>query len=488
MNETLTTLIAFVGFLIVFSSLVQAVQEALKGMLKLRAGIWERFFIGIYRSDFGRESKSNSLWLRLWDFIIRPFIIPCKLVKNAWSADFVGEFDKRIERVSGNISKAYKLINKLKGTLQSTINDLEIQTKASGSSDKLLLEKTNELINSDEMRGLLGLRLDKLLKIYDKVVGNDIGSFSTTLHDFYKDIRQALNKLEGNGSAAEAPAISDIDSFKRSCRKVLKAINTIEYKISDYHMQLESKADAWLAQLNAEYKRNMLLWTFMIGLAFVLIFNADAFSIYKDLSSNSGSRSVMVERAVEKSSITNLANSKDLSDIDRELDKGKPDKEKVKKAVLELAGNLEKDYKGYEAEGKVRQIETLKGEAEKVQTDDRDAIDQLRSLSDRLTVLYVGLKTASVEYHLANLSTMELPLGWTEDRKKFNMICENKKSTDEKEQTDGNTGNDPAFMFVMRKITGLLLTAFLITFGAPFWNDILKAIVGLKAGAGKKRR
>jgi galactitol-specific phosphotransferase system IIC component len=39
MNETLSSLIAFVGFLIVFSMLVQAVQEALKNLFKLKTGI-----------------------------------------------------------------------------------------------------------------------------------------------------------------------------------------------------------------------------------------------------------------------------------------------------------------------------------------------------------------------------------------------------------------------------------------------------------------
>jgi cytochrome c oxidase assembly factor CtaG len=33
---------------------------------------------------------------------------------------------------------------------------------------------------------------------------------------------------------------------------------------------------------------------------------------------------------------------------------------------------------------------------------------------------------------------------------------------------------------VIKKLGGLLMTAFLITFGAPFWNDILNALVGVK--------
>ena len=52
MSETLAALIAFVGFLILFSIIVQSAQEAVKNILKLRVGVWERFFINLYSGEF----------------------------------------------------------------------------------------------------------------------------------------------------------------------------------------------------------------------------------------------------------------------------------------------------------------------------------------------------------------------------------------------------------------------------------------------------
>ncbi len=52
MSDTLSTLIAFVGFLIVFSMLVQSVQESLKNLSKLKTGVWKRFFVNLYKKNF----------------------------------------------------------------------------------------------------------------------------------------------------------------------------------------------------------------------------------------------------------------------------------------------------------------------------------------------------------------------------------------------------------------------------------------------------
>jgi len=433
----------------------------------LRAGIWERFFIGIYKSDLGRDVKSEvatSLKARLG-----------KLVKNARTADFVGEFDKRLERLADNIGQAHEFIKNLKKSLQSAIDDIG-KAQDDNKVFKVVQEKVNEILDSDELKGLLGMRLESLLELYDKIEKKAITAFSKALCKFYHEIKEIRGAFERDTDETQGKGLEEVNrAFRSGCKELLAAIYKVEYKISDYHVQFENKADSWLAQLNAEYKRNMLLWTYMIGLAFVFLFNADAFSIYRYLSANADSRSTIVERAVEKSSISNMARSKDLSDIDRELAKEAPDTQKVKSAVLELAGNLKEDYEGYAAEERVKQMERLTEETGKIEVDAPSAKDELRDVSDELTALYVGLKTTSVEYHLANLATVDLPLGWTNDWEKLGRIYEKKESS-------ANLA-----VFAIKKITGLLLTAFLITFGAPFWNDILKAIVGLRGGAGKTK-
>ena len=36
----------------------------------------------------------------------------------------------------------------------------------------------------------------------------------------------------------------------------------------------------------------------------------------------------------------------------------------------------------------------------------------------------------------------------------------------------------------VNKVLGLLLTLFLIAFGAPFWNDVLNTLIGMKKTLG----
>ncbi len=60
MSDTISNLIAFVGFLIIFSKLVQAVQEALKNWFKLKTAVWERFFVNLYRREFLPKETSDK--------------------------------------------------------------------------------------------------------------------------------------------------------------------------------------------------------------------------------------------------------------------------------------------------------------------------------------------------------------------------------------------------------------------------------------------
>jgi hypothetical protein len=47
-------------------------------------------------------------------------------------------------------------------------------------------------------------------------------------------------------------------------------------------------------------------------------------------------------------------------------------------------------------------------------------------------------------------------------------------------------GGKQRLILIFKKIGGLIITIFLITFGAPFWNDILSALVGITKTTFKK--
>jgi len=314
MSDTLSTLIAFVGFLIVFSMLVQAVQEAFKNVLKLKTGVWERFFINLYKKDFPPiedrkekipDIKSTLFWKR-----------------KRISGKFIGEFDERLKRLKGIVGKSETLINNLKTSLYNVVkldpNDTNIQ--------KQILVEIKPLL--DAMEQVAVLKLDVLLNIYDefqnwkiKAVFRKIGT-----------LIEANTKLRDNIMTFKKKEIID---FQKKCEELIDKIKEIERMLSDYRFQIENNIDAWIAQVNEEYRRNMLLWTILIGFIFVFIFNADSFSIYKYLSVDSKARAAIIQKVSETASKIQKANADELNTIESVLRQDKIDE--AKDATLKLS-------------------------------------------------------------------------------------------------------------------------------------------------------
>jgi hypothetical protein len=75
-----------------------------------------------------------------------------------------------------------------------------------------------------------------------------------------------------------------------------------------------------------------------------------------------------------------------------------------------------------------------------------------------------GLTSTNGQEELAKIEQLKLPLGWTA----------NASATD----PQGLPGTFPGWLY---KVIGLLLTAVALTFGAPFWFDLLKKFVGIRS-------
>jgi len=443
MSETLSTLIAFIGFLIVFSMLVQAVQEGFKNVLKLKTGVWERFFINLYKKDFFSiedrkekipDTKSTLFWKR-----------------KRISGKFIGEFDERLKRLKEIVGKSETLINNLKSSLNNVIkldpNDTNIQ--------KQILVEIKPLL--DAMEQVAVLKLDVLLNIYDefqnwkiKAVFRKIGT-----------LIEANTKLRDNIMTFKKKEIID---FQKRCEELLNKIKEIEGMLSDYRFQIENNIDAWIAQVNEEYRRNMLLWTILTGFILVFIFNADSFNIYKYLSVDSKARAAIIQKVSETASKIQKANADELNTIESALRQDKIDE--AKDAILKLSKNLQEDFTLYEDMNNVEKIKNIVKEIEGLSAEELGKEQKLALLKDKegdLSKLYLELQKLSIDYQLGHLTALDLPLGWTADYKEIT-------------SAKGNM----LIYFAVKKIGGLTLTILLVTFGAPFWNDVLGALFGIK--------
>ena len=432
MSDTLSTLIAFVGFMIIFSMLVQTFQESLKNLWKLKSGVWERFFIRIYKKDFSLGSG-----------------IPTSFLTQICQNEFVGNYRTKMQRLKDIIVEYDNTLKDIKSILYDITHP---------SSDKVnfldqLTPSTKKL--AEDVQKLSGLKLDSLITIYDSLDNKSITNFSINLQDFIKN-------SPGFGQKITSAEQNLIPILQLNCKQLLDAIDTIEKKISDYRLQIENKFDDWMAQIDEEYRRNMLWWTFLIGLVFVLVFNADSFSIYKYLNVDTKAQATIVQMAADSTSKTLKSKAEILNDIDIQL-KGK-EIEKAKKAIISFSATLEKDFTNIGLTSNAESAAAINKNISTLKTDKAgNANDEVKNAAEELSRLFIVLQKASIDYQLKGVKSLELPLGWT----------------DSYEEAKSLKGID-LILALLKKLAGLLLTTFLITFGAPFWNDILNALTGVK--------
>jgi hypothetical protein len=280
-----------------------------------------------------------------------------------------------------------------------------------------------------------------------------------------------LNKNKSFADQIKTLKTREIKEFQDKCEALLRKIDEVEIILSKYKSQIENKIDAWIAQVNEEYRRNMLLWTFMIGCGLVFIFNADSFNIYKYISSDSKVQSALIRQVSETTVKTQKAKADSLNIIESALKQS--DVQKAKDEIINLSGNMEKDFAEFNDKPKADETKKLKEETEKFFIKEQDASKKLVFLKDKsgdLSRMYLELQKISVNYQLGRVNSLDLPLGWP---------CDLGDIKDK-------NGNFPLDL-ILKKIGGLFLTSILITFGAPFWNDILGTLVGIKGMTLKRR-
>ena len=228
----------------------------------------------------------------------------------------------------------------------------------------------------------------------------------------------------------------------------------------------------------------MLKWTVAIGAVIVFIFNADAFTIYRYLATHDVARAVLsqkVEGVVMKPQKTK---AEDLNTINDLIKQNKL--KDAKNRILAFSTGLAEDFKAYKKEDRAQLAGTVKKEADNIKVDPptEQAVESLKAKTGELAMLFVSLQKASFDGQLETLTSLGLPLGWVEDWSRLKLLwteTKNKSSEGKKDKGEVPAANAPECgVFLLRKIGGLILTIFLITFGAPFWNDILSALTGFK--------
>ncbi len=433
MNDTLSALTAFVGFLIGFSMMVQAVQEAMKNCLSLKGGVWERFFINLYKKEFGLTNANNDA--------------KAKLIGGS---EFVGDFKSRLERASQIIIKVDDLLKELKKDL---LDIVEI-SPSNPYAPQLMLSKIEKL--SKSISELTGLKIESLLTTFDKFNSNAVKDFSKVVESFPAALR-VLTKESG------AFSYDSIVTFQKQCQSLLDGMLEVEDKILAFRVQIGNKLDAWLAQLNGEYKRHMLKWTVITGALMVLATNADSFAVYKHLSADPKIQQALIQNATDTMERSIETKAVDINGLHSLIETG-DDLSKIREEISEISNKLERDFKKLNRSKEREETNKMRNELQEIVLTQQNAKELLIRKEEEVVGLYVVLQKASIDYFAGNMASLDLPLGgWGEFFKKTATLEDPEKLSE-----------------IFNKIFGLLLTTFLVTFGAPFWNNVLTALLGMK--------
>jgi hypothetical protein len=454
MNETLSTLIAFVGVLIVLSMLVQSVQEAMKRFFTMKAGVWESFWRSVYKNELGLlsgasvpEAKAGfrAKLRSTWGILPRPLQkIVLVLLGPIWRPIYavwrssVGRLDVRMDQLKKNLVTVTGALGQAKTELGQAMPDPGRASPDDWKKAKPQLEAT--------LKKVADLKLGTILNIYKSVDASEV----------IPKLESALTTIFGDPTGAGA----DEAAFVR----LTDAITNAETKLLAFKPRLEQQFDAWMARVESTYRNHMLLITVLIGTVVVSVVNADAFSMYRALSASPKARDAVIAQVQEVTKQTLSSKAEDLNAIHASIQANNFDNAKTK--AKELGGKLAEDFKTYEDEGTAKKAIDIKDAIDAI-TPSGEGLAALIAKEGELTSLFVKLNRTAVETHAGAVAGLELPLGWSREKKAF----------------AGATVTSP---IVLHKIAGLLLTIFLITFGAPFWNDILGVLTGVKNTLGKK--
>jgi len=462
MGETLSALISFVGILILFSVIVQSMQEAMKNILKLRLGVWERFFINLYCNDTELALGELSLVRRLKMF-----------AKRLWQGNFNGEFDKGFARLQQVLITADDNLKLLKKSLH---NIIELDPEATDTPRRIAYQLQPLL---EAVGRIKALALHKYLNIYEEVFGkkelNLLYSEIKVFELHHAEIGHRLHILTTR-------RVLDLQTICKRLMRVLTAVDdldmhSLEDRISEYRIQAEQNIDSWISRINQEYSRNMQKWTVIIGFIFVIVANADSFSIYQYLFASPTAQAEIADR-VKTLSVVQQSNPEHINQINELLKAN--DLAAARKLMDRVLLSLENDYRTSAAGAEADEIHRVKEELTGIGTEGNAGYRKgLQEEYDKIVGFYLKLPKVMMDNQMQGLTDLGLPLGWPADVERYRSFQKIIDDVDASEESIKQASAE-RYKFVFRKIGGLLLTAILITFGAPFWNDILGALTGIK--------
>lgn len=384
----------------------------------------------------------------------------------------------------------------------------EVSQKTRTSLAKLSSE-LSEKKNTDEKLDLVRQKLEDSVPELKQLAGRIRSLHPKTLLTVYNSFTGAMNKKSSAGDVDASFAATDsklelienlvsqakdlttesLDQFETLIAEGLNWARAFEEKIGSIHVLIDENLNDLSTQLEDVYSKTMQRRCFWYGLIMCAVLNADTTTIYKSLRENPAiTRGVIKQQDSFAAELDASESSQQLNELSvqankvREVLLGKGDSSG--EGVQLLFDKFQKDFNGFsnslssEADT-LSELPgykgTLKIESSKTQAPIAEAKQELSSdpgnaanLIDQGMGIIVHdsltLDATKVKLRIDFLLGSNLPIGW--DSGQFTGLLYVRSPAD--------------LWAVFVKFAGIFLTAFLISFGAPFWNDVLKSLLGIR--------
>ncbi|BAU54009.1 hypothetical protein [Mucilaginibacter gotjawali] len=470
--------IGVVFIFLTYSLLATSIQEAIATGLSLRARNLKDGIVNGMLSDTPNDPRWLSffkgIWSKgVWSFLLSLFYIfvprpkpKCKnlghhfyehpIIKNYGSSRF---YPHPSYLPTSNFSSI--LVDVLKKDFTFKINDIA-NKKAMMQPNLTQNQIKQNLQNSPDV-----VKLKELLSYYDNII--------------YRQSKGVDKESQANGGV-----IIDKDTL----RILQMHLRNSLYNIDDFNKTLESWFDDTMNRISGWYKRQVQVILFLIGFSFAVIFNVDIIQIEGKLSTDKDARDQLVQLAV-KQAATDKANPP-----------GAPANATQNTNHLEEAKKLINDN--------AIKANTLMGlgwgDYGRKQDSAKIVSDYFKSNSDSSHILFnqiADIKKLALSQitplntivkQTKNLSALEAKkINETNSAKaqKIQQQAMAEANKIRKKIVDSEFGAGDKISFVWHKlrnwekVLGMLITAFAVSLGAPFWFDSLSKLISLR-GTGAK--
>ena len=418
----------------------------------------------------------------------------------------------------------------MKGALSETLaelttlnNNLQAEKDLGKNVEYLNTQLADRLPRLRQLETTLkSLRVESLLSMYGKVEAKFI-SIKPRNEDDPKDdaafsdiVKTALSYLKAvNEGAKEAVAAATgekdalVSKFKNTLNEGLEDVEKFQERVSALTQTLNSKMESLVSEARTAYANTVQKYGFVLGLGVCLAINADCVSIYRSLSrdpqlaasvfENSGGYTNQPMVQSLSAPIDNLsALTTDLRNVARSLSTHDAQKAKFANdfagfyAAFESTARLMTNAAAEVRRGETSTNATLAVDftavmkpAQSAQAAANEeqffqAVNEADLAVAGLARDYGRINAYSVERKVSELTSTPIPLGWHDGRWKALWLSGGFWESLSQSLMLWEKEAWLQIWAVFTKLLGLTFTAFLISFGSGFWNDLLKSLLGLR--------